>query len=214
MRLSISITVFVTLIMAGGFVISDTQQGQTQIINQQNLSKDDFIDSLKPSLKQQKTRGLVMVPGATSNQSELPVPDTTTEQILGENPDIKTVTEYIPESAPQISVNLTFDFNSAELTVATKAILNNLGLAIQDQQLKFYHFIIEGHTDSKGGAAYNWELSLRRAAAVKRYLMEAHQVSPERMKVEGKGEAEPVYPENPEAPGNRRVVIINAGKDS
>ncbi len=41
--------------------------------------------------------------------------------------------------------------------------------------------------------------------------MEAHQVGPDRMKVKGKGEAEPLYPETPEAPENRRVVIINAG---
>jgi len=209
MRFLVFILVFVALIVAGGTVIGETQQDQS--INQQNPSKDDFIDSLKPSPKNKKTRGLVMVPSSISNQSEMPASELATEQIPGEKQNLETVTEFIPVSAPQISVSLTFGFNSAELTAATKVTLDNLGQAIQDPQLKIYHFIIEGHTDSKGGAAFNWELSLRRAAAVKRYLMEAHQVSPERMKVEGKGEAEPIYPENPNAAENRRVVIINAG---
>ncbi len=212
MRSLIFISVFVALIVVGGTVIAETQQDQS--INQKSPSKNEFIDSLKPSSKNIKTRGLVMVPSSTSNQLEMPASELATEQMPEEKQNIETVTEVIPVSAPQISVNLTFGFNSAELTVATKATLDSLGQAMQDPQLKPYHFIIEGHTDSKGGAAYNWELSLRRAAAVKRHLMEAHQVGPERMEVKGKGEAEPIYPENPEAPGNRRVVIINAGTDS
>jgi outer membrane protein OmpA-like peptidoglycan-associated protein len=202
MRSLIFISVFCALIVTGGTVIGDTQQ---------DPSKNDFIDGLKPSPKNKKTRGLVMVPSSKSNQSEMPASELETQQMPGEKQNIETETEFIPVSSPQISVNLTFGFNSAELTVVTKATLDNLGQAMQDPQLKPYRFIIEGHTDSKGGAAFNWELSLRRAAALKRYLMETHQVSPDRMKVKGKGEAEPIYPENPEASENRRVVIINSG---
>ncbi len=188
----------------------------TQGIERLNPSKDDFINGLKPSQKKPRTRGLALVPGNAAKQSrQKPAAVVKDDALSDESMEAGRATPpaSVAVSAPQISVNLTFGFNSAKLTNATRATLDNLGSAMQDQQLKPYHFMIEGHTDSIGGAAYNWELSLRRAAAVKRYLIEKHQVNPARMKVAGKGEAEPAYPDNPEAPGNRRVVIINTGAD-
>jgi outer membrane protein OmpA-like peptidoglycan-associated protein len=209
----------IILIVASGIswsVNSDTQQAP---------SKDDFIKGLKPVRQKPQTRGLALVPANTAEQPEQKQPRFDSEpnvlepeQVIEQTPVKSTKTTPVATSlpaevvsAPQISVNLTFDYNSSELTSATKVTLDNLGQAMQDEQLKPYNFIIEGHTDSKGGAAYNWELSLRRAAAVKRYLIESHQIDPQRTKVVGKGETEPAYPENPQAPGNRRVVIINSG---
>ena len=195
-------------------VNSDTQQRQG--VESHNPSKDEFIKSLDPknhkSATPSRTRGIALVPSNPLKKPKPPKPENKVDNTKPAKPDTASVSEKVSvPDAPQISVNLTFEFNSSLLTDTTKSTLNNLGQAMQDQQLKPYNFIIEGHTDSKGGAAYNWELSLRRAAAVKRYLIEAHKVSPERMKVIGKGESEPIYPENPEAPGNRRVIIINAG---
>lgn len=200
----------VTVCMAAEKGVLNTK---SQKIENRSPSKDDFIHQLKPSVNRARTRGLALVPSNSSRQTELPTPgiiptkvDQKAEVDVQSNASLQE-----PVTAPQISVNLTFGFNSAELTDETRAILDNLGQAMQDQQLKPYRFLIEGHTDSIGGAAYNWELSLRRAAAVKRYLIEKHEVVPERMEVVGKGESEPIYPENPKAPGNRRVVIINIG---
>jgi outer membrane protein OmpA-like peptidoglycan-associated protein len=50
---------------------------------------------------------------------------------------------------------------------------------------------ITGYTDHLGGEEYNLELSLRRAKAVKEYLV-AKGVEPSRMRANGKGEAYPV----------------------
>ncbi len=113
--------------------------------------------------------------------------------------------------APQLNLELTFRFNSAELTDETKMNLDVLGQAMQDSKLKPFRFMIEGHTDSSGGATYNWELSLRRAASVRRYLIETQAIVSERLDVIGKGESELRFPDSPTAAGNRRVVIINAG---
>jgi OOP family OmpA-OmpF porin len=48
-----------------------------------------------------------------------------------------------------------------------------------------------GHTDRIGSAAYNQKLSLRRAAAAKKYLTDKG-IEPSRVYVDGKGKTQPV----------------------
>ena len=72
--------------------------------------------------------------------------------------------------------------------------------------------ITVGHTDSIGSAEYNQKLSLRRAEAVKSYLV-SKGVAASRIFVEGKGEAQPVA-DNKTKEGrakNRRVEIEVVG---
>lgn len=65
---------------------------------------------------------------------------------------------------------------------------------------------VEGHTDSRGSASYNLDLSKRRAASVVRYLVDRG-VPAERLESEGYGETKPLKAEEtPEAwTLNRRV---------
>lgn len=69
---------------------------------------------------------------------------------------------------------------------------------------------IEGHTDSDGEEAYNQELSERRAAAVKAYLVEKHGIDGARLDTAGFGESKPVgdnaSPEGKQQ--NRRVELV------
>ncbi len=68
---------------------------------------------------------------------------------------------------------------------------------------------IEGHTDSKGSAAYNQQLSERRANAVKNSLTEKYNIPAEKMSAVGYGEEQPVA-DNTTAEGraqNRRVEV-------
>jgi OmpA-OmpF porin, OOP family len=48
---------------------------------------------------------------------------------------------------------------------------------------------VEGHTDRLGATRYNQELSLRRAEAVKAYLVSSGGISPEKIAATGVGEA-------------------------
>ena len=52
---------------------------------------------------------------------------------------------------------------------------------------------IDGHTDDKGSASYNRELSLRRAEAVKRYLV-SKRVAEDRLETQGYGPDRPIAP--------------------
>lgn len=70
---------------------------------------------------------------------------------------------------------------------------------------------IEGHTDDVGEEAFNQELSERRAASVKAWLVESARVSSGRLETMGFGEGRPAAPgTSPEArEQNRRVELVD-----
>lgn len=69
---------------------------------------------------------------------------------------------------------------------------------------------IEGHTDDVGADAANQQLSERRAAAVKQYLVERFGIAAARLESQGMGETHPVAPNStPEGrQQNRRVELV------
>jgi outer membrane protein OmpA-like peptidoglycan-associated protein len=76
------------------------------------------------------------------------------------------------------------------------------------------NILIVGHTDSTGTAAHNMDLSIRRASAVKSFLV-GEGVAGTRLTTQGKGETEPIAP-NATTEGraqNRRVEIVIVAND-
>lgn len=66
---------------------------------------------------------------------------------------------------------------------------------------------IVGHTDSDGNANNNLELSKKRSAAVKQFLVKEFGILESSMETDGKGQAEPVAPNTtPEGKANNRRV--------
>ena len=69
---------------------------------------------------------------------------------------------------------------------------------------------VQGHTDSRGSEAYNLDLSSRRAAQVREYLI-AHGIEASRLTSKGYGETQPIIPNaqtEDEHARNRRVQFI------
>jgi OmpA-OmpF porin, OOP family len=68
---------------------------------------------------------------------------------------------------------------------------------------------VTGHADRSGPEDYNLKLSLKRADAVREYLIK-HGITAEQITVSGRGEAEPAVPtaDGVKEPRNRRVEII------
>lgn len=112
------------------------------------------------------------------------------------------------ESRPSISLQIQFDFDSADVRPESMASIERLSRAIGSPELASYRFAIEGHTDAQGRADYNRRLSDLRARRVKDILVQSG-VDPNRLYAVGKGSSEPANPSEPRAAENRRVKIIN-----
>ncbi|MBX9914585.1 MAG: OmpA family protein [Pseudomonadaceae bacterium] len=121
---------------------------------------------------------------------------------------VEEVVEVVAVDEVIVIDNLHFAFNSANLTMADKSVLDlvaaRLGKNAPNAKLSLL-----GFTDSVGADAYNLKLSENRAISVANYLVAAGVPQANIVAVAGAGEADPVA-DNATAEGramNRRVVI-------
>jgi outer membrane protein OmpA-like peptidoglycan-associated protein len=157
--------------------------------------------------------------GVTDFGSRIPTQEEFTRALKPTEPDadvrFRGIRPVAPDasksSEPAVSMQLTFAFDSDKLLPEARLTLDNLGKALQSDELKADTFRIEGHTDSKGSRAYNQRLSERRARSVARYLVERFGIEPKRLQTVGKGEDMLLNPNDPENAENRRVQIVNLG---
>lgn len=112
------------------------------------------------------------------------------------------VTPIAPTSEKvTFSADTLFDFNKATLKPEGKEKLDDLFLKLFGMNLEV--IVATGHTDTIGSDAYNQKLSVKRAEAVKKYLVEKG-VEENRIYTEGKGETSPVVTD---CKGNRAAQI-------
>ncbi len=103
--------------------------------------------------------------------------------------------------------DLLFEYDSAVLRESAKVGMMKLALIIE-RNPKLYCWI-EGYSDLYGSDAYNLDLSKRRAAAVREYLVNTLHLNGERILTRGHGKAEPLVKAGSveEQAPNRRVEI-------
>ena len=111
-----------------------------------------------------------------------------------------------------VASDVLFEFDSAALTQPARDTLARIAAMLAQNDGQTVQVV--GHTDAKGSDEYNQRLSEERAAAVVTFLTESD-VAPERLQAVGRGEAEPVAPnqldgaDNPDGRAqNRRVEFI------
>lgn len=127
------------------------------------------------------------------------------------------VKETPTETRIALAADVLFDFDKAVLLPKAQDTLHTVGLFIKEKG-QGRPVRIEGHTDAKGGDAYNQKLSERRAQSVKQWLVRNEGLGALQMTTQGFGAKNPVAPnkkpdgsDDPEGrQKNRRVEIVLA----
>jgi outer membrane protein OmpA-like peptidoglycan-associated protein len=112
------------------------------------------------------------------------------------------------ERGPVLTLgDVLFEFNRADLKSGAMQKLYPLVAFLQENPTR--SVVIEGHTDNIGSDSYNFELSQRRAEAVRAFLLQ-NGIRAERITAQGRGESYPVAANDTEAgrQQNRRVEIV------
>jgi outer membrane protein OmpA-like peptidoglycan-associated protein len=105
-----------------------------------------------------------------------------------------------------------FDVDKADLKAVAQSNLHNLAASLTNNPQT--NITIIGHTDNTGSADHNMDLSIRRAEAVRSFIV-ADNVSGGRLTTAGKGASEPIA-DNSTVAGrtqNRRVEITIVAND-
>lgn len=115
----------------------------------------------------------------------------------------------IARDKPNIDLEITFDYNSADISRQAEPSMQALGKALSNPSLRGSTFMVAGHTDAAGGEGYNQELSERRADAIKRVLVTRYGLAPDDLVTVGYGKSAPKDASDPMSPANRRVQVVN-----
>ncbi len=103
-----------------------------------------------------------------------------------------------------------FDVASAHIQSGSERVIGEIAQVLREYPS--WRMLVEGHTDSDGGAAYNLGLSQRRAESVVADLTHRYHIAAARLRAIGYGETRPVA-SNATASGkalNRRVELVRS----
>ena len=127
------------------------------------------------------------------------------------------VKETATEIRIELAADVLFDFDKAEIKPEAADALGKAAAILRERARGPVR--IEGHTDAKGSADYNQELSVRRADSVRAWLIEKGGLKGRTLVTRGFGAKTPVAPnvrpdgsDNPEGRQKNRRVEIIAGK--
>jgi outer membrane protein OmpA-like peptidoglycan-associated protein len=123
-----------------------------------------------------------------------------------------TAGAYIGHKMSQVAgYNPEISFNAGSFELDSNARTSLTRLVNYMQMYPKFNILVVGHTDSLGAADYNMDLSIKRAEAVKSFLV-SNAISPDRITTQGKGATEEIAA-NTTREGrarNRRAVVFDS----
>ena len=188
--------------------------GVVKAVAGDDVTEDQIVRALVPAEKP-LTRGLSVGPQADPAAAEGRFVQTirgraTRSLSLTEREEIAT----IATDKPNIDLEITFDYNSADISAKSLPSVQALGKALTNPDLKGSTFIVAGHTDAAGGEEYNQGLSERRADSIKHYLTDKFGIAGTDLVTVGYGKTKLKDPSNPLAEVNRRVQVVNMANNT
>jgi len=126
---------------------------------------------------------------------------------VGGSLDASGMAKAIEEKGKFTLYGINFDFNQATIKPESEPVLKEVAALLQQQPA--LRLRIEGHTDNVGKAAYNLDLSKKRAESVKTYLTGKFQIDASRLSTEGYGDTRPIAKNDTDEgrAQNRRVEL-------
>jgi len=131
------------------------------------------------------------------------------KSLSGDAKGFDDIINDLPADLPKVGALIHFAFDSDRIETDSYPLLREYAAALKGD-LKEAVLLIAGHTDFKGTKGYNLGLSLRRAQAVREFLVNAHGVEQTRLLIKGYGKENPVATNETEAGQalNRRVEFV------
>ena len=177
--------------------------------SQNNVSIEKLVDQINES--NQYIRHLVEVK-SKSDSLNMVLTNNLTRSLSKE--ELKEVDVQVLKGVVYISLadNMLYKSGSYEINDRAAETLSKIAKIITDY--KDYDVLIEGNTDdvpiSKTNIRNNWDLSCLRASSVVQALQNQYGVDPKRLTAGGRGEYNPLQPNNTELgkQRNRRTQII------
>jgi len=186
--------------------------GMGKAVAADDVTEDQIVRALAPAKKPPLTRGLSIAPQA--DQAAAAAEGRLLQNIRGRATRSLSASEReeisaIAKDKPNIDLEITFDYNSADISTKSLPSVQALGKALTNPDLKGSTFVVAGHTDAAGGEAYNQDLSERRADSIKRYLTGKYSIAAADLVTVGYGKSKLKDAANPLAEVNRRVQVVN-----
>ncbi|PZA10501.1 OmpA family protein [Rhodopseudomonas palustris] len=174
------------------------------------VTSDQIVRALSPNKPLTRSLSAAQPVAATADPSQIKFVDglrnrPTRSLSSAERTQIAEITK----DKPNIDLEITFEYNSANISRQAAPAVEALGKALSSPDLKGATFVVAGHTDSVGGEGFNQELSERRADTIKRVLVEKYGIAGADLVTVGYGESRLKDPAHPDSGVNRRVQVVN-----
>ena len=127
-------------------------------------------------------------------------PAASADNTLAANPE--------PKALPSIDVEIFFDYNAADIRADQYPRLAELAQTLAKPEFGSYTIAFIGHTDAKGSAAYNRDLSYRRAKSVAAFVQGVSGLDIARVTATGIGSDRLKAQNDPFSALNRRVQLV------
>lgn len=201
----------------------ETCQSEREISRQALAKRDSTIAEQRTLIAQLRTTNLESAQAMERWGNQLggiafsqidPMADMELRRFAESNPDLVTYDSSL--GMLRFKSDLTFDSGSDVVKPGAKASLSSLASVLNSSAASKYDIRVVGHTDNQPisaptaqrGHPTNMHLSCHRAISVRKELT-AVGVAPERIEAAGRGEFDPLVPNNASGgtPANRRVEI-------